>query len=272
MEQTKGPSSQSCSFSSGHVWMWELDYKESWVLKNWCFWTVVLEQTLESPLDCQEIQPVHPKGNQSWIVIGRKLQLQYLGHLMWRADSLEKTPMLGKIEARRRRGRQKMRGLDVITDSMDVSLSKLGVGDGLVMGSLVCCSPWGCKEWDMTDWATELKWNRERKDHMSLNAFVGIKRHLVLAGSSRARPLCSAVSPAGRVLVLTLWSSQYISEKCFLMHFHFGQLHLFHLFLSSMCVLNGNSYFLKYVCDLTCKSETGKWQVRKWTGVTLRWQ
>ena len=67
----KGPSSQSCGFSSNHVGMWELDYKESWVPKNWCFWTVVLEKTLESPLDCKEIQPVHTKGNQSWIFIGR---------------------------------------------------------------------------------------------------------------------------------------------------------------------------------------------------------
>ena len=67
----KGPSSQSCGFSSGHVWMWELHYKESWALKNWCFWTVVLEKTLESPLDCKEIQPVHLKGNQSWIFIER---------------------------------------------------------------------------------------------------------------------------------------------------------------------------------------------------------
>ena len=67
----KGPSSQSPSFSSSHVWMWDLDYKESWGPKNWCFWTVVLENTLESPLDCKEIQPVHPKGNQSWIFIGR---------------------------------------------------------------------------------------------------------------------------------------------------------------------------------------------------------
>ena len=67
----KGPSSQSYGFSSSHVWMWELDYKESWVLKNWCFWTVMLEKTLESPVDCKEIQPVHPKGNQSWIFIGR---------------------------------------------------------------------------------------------------------------------------------------------------------------------------------------------------------
>ena len=67
----KGPSSQSYSFSSGHVCMWELDYKESWALKNWCFWAVVMEKTFESPLDCKEIQPVHPKGNQSWIFIGR---------------------------------------------------------------------------------------------------------------------------------------------------------------------------------------------------------
>ena len=67
----KGPSSQTYGFSSSHVWMWELDYKENWVLKNWCFWTVVLEKTLESPLDCKVIQPVHPKGDQSWVFIGR---------------------------------------------------------------------------------------------------------------------------------------------------------------------------------------------------------
>ena len=81
--------------------MWELDYKESWALNNWCFWTVVLEKTLESPLDSKEIQSVHPEGNQSWIFIARtdvKLTLQYFGHLMQRADSFEKTLMLGKIE------------------------------------------------------------------------------------------------------------------------------------------------------------------------------
>ena len=67
----KGPSSQGYGFSSGHVWKWELEYKESWAVKNWCFWTVVLEKTLESPFDCKEIQPVHPKGDQSWVFIGR---------------------------------------------------------------------------------------------------------------------------------------------------------------------------------------------------------
>ena len=102
--------------------MWELDYKESWAPKNWCFWTVVLEKTPESPLDCKKIQTVHPKENQSWIFTG-KMELQYLGHLMGRTDSLEKTVMLGKIEGRRRRGRQRMRWLDGITDSMDMSLS-----------------------------------------------------------------------------------------------------------------------------------------------------
>ena len=117
----KGPSSQSYGFSSSHVWMWELDYKDSWVPKNWCFRTVVLEKTLESPLDCKGIQPVHPKGNQSWMFIGRTdvgVKLQHFGHLMQRADSFEKTLMLEKIEGRRRRGWQRMRWLDGITDSV----------------------------------------------------------------------------------------------------------------------------------------------------------
>ena len=102
----KGPSSQSYGFSSGHVWMWKLDYKESWVLKNWWFWTAVLEKTLESPLDWKAIIAVNPKVNQSCSLEGliQKLKLQYFGHLIGRTDSLEKTLMLGKIEGRRRRG------------------------------------------------------------------------------------------------------------------------------------------------------------------------
>ena len=108
--------------------MWELDYKESWLPKNWCFWTVVLETTLENPLDWKEIQPVNPEGNQSWIFIGRtyaKSETSIFGHLMQITDSLEKTLMLGKIEGMRRRGRQRMRWLDGITGLMDMNLSKL---------------------------------------------------------------------------------------------------------------------------------------------------
>ena len=89
----KGPSSQGYGFSSGHVWMWELDCEESWEPKNCCFWTVVLEKTLESPLDYKVIQPVHPKRCQSWVFTGRtdvEAETQYFGHLMWRADSFEK--------------------------------------------------------------------------------------------------------------------------------------------------------------------------------------
>ena len=123
--------------------MWELDCKEIWVPKNWCFWTVVLENTLQSPLECKEIQPVHLKGNQSWI----------FGHLMWRTDSFEKTLMLGKIEGRRRRGQHRMRWLDGITDLMDIECKYApGVGDG--QGSLTCCSPWGHRVG--TNWVAEL--------------------------------------------------------------------------------------------------------------------
>ena len=124
----KSPSSHSYGFSNSHIWMWELDYKETWALESWCFWTVVLEKTLEGLLECKEIKQVHLKGNQSWIFTGwtdAKAETPILWPPDSRTDSFEKTPMLGKTEGRRRRGRQRMRQLDGITDSMDVSLSKL---------------------------------------------------------------------------------------------------------------------------------------------------
>ena len=124
----KSPSSQRYGFSSSHVWMWELNFKESWVLKNWCFWTMVLEKAPESPLECKEIKPVHPKGDHPGCSLEElmlKLKLQYFGHLMRRADSFEKTLVLGGIEGKWRREQQRIRWLTGIINSMDMSLGGL---------------------------------------------------------------------------------------------------------------------------------------------------
>ena len=126
--QKKGLSNQTYGFPSSHVWMWELDYKESWVPKNWYFWTVVLEKTLESPLDWKEIQPVHRKGNQSWIFTGRT-DAEAETPMLWPPDVknwlLGKDPDAGKDWRQEERGWLRMRWLDGITDSMDMGLGGL---------------------------------------------------------------------------------------------------------------------------------------------------
>ena len=139
----KGPSSQSYGFSSSHVWMWELDNKEGWAVKNWCFQTVVLEKTLESSLECKEIKPVNPKGNQPWIFIGRT-GTEAATPILWPPDAKSwLIPLMrGKIEGKRRRGQQRMRWLDSITDPMNMNFSKLWEKSG-GQRSLACCNPWG---------------------------------------------------------------------------------------------------------------------------------
>ena len=167
---SKGPSSQGYGFSSGHVWVWGLDCEESWALKNWCFWTLVLEKTLESPLDCKEIQPIHSKGDQSWVFFGRN-------------DAKAETPILcpphvkswligtdsdaGRGWGQEEKGTTEgeMAGWHHQLDGREFGWT-LGVGDG--QGGLACCNSWGCKESDTTvqlDW-TELKLLKTKEDKL----------------------------------------------------------------------------------------------------------
>ena len=159
----KGPSSQSYGFSSSHVQVWELDHEESWLLKHWCFWTVVLEKTLKSPLDCKKIKPVHPKENQSWIFIGRT-DAEAEAPILW--PSHAKNWLIGKDPDAEKDWRQEEKEM---TEDKNVGWhhwlnghefeQALGVGDG--QRSLACCSPWGSKESHMTEW---LNWAKYRLD------------------------------------------------------------------------------------------------------------
>ena len=147
----KGPSSKSYGFPSIHVCIWELDHEESWVLKNWCFWTAMLEKTLESPLDCKEIQPVHPKGNQSWIFTGRT-DAEAEAPIFWSSDVIRR--LIGKVPDTGKDWGQKKRASEDETAGRHHRCNRHELEqtpkDGEGQGGLACCSPWRCKELDMT--------------------------------------------------------------------------------------------------------------------------
>ena len=188
----KGPSSQSYSFLSSHVWMWELDYKESWAQKNWCFWTVMLEKILESPLDCKEIQPVHPKGDQSWVFIGRT-DANAETPILWPPHA--KSWLIGKDPDARRDWGQEEKGTTEdemagrhhwlnghefewtleVGDGQGGLVWTLEVGDG--QGGLACCNSWGRKEMDMTErlnWTSKIQFynNKHLRIHTSHKMFI----------------------------------------------------------------------------------------------------
>ena len=182
----KGPSSQGYVFSSGHVWMWELDYKESWTLKNWCFWTVVLEETLESPLNCKEIQPVHPKGDQSWIFIGRT-EVEAEIPILWPLDAkswfIGKDPDAGKDWGQEEKGmtEDEMVGWHHWLDGHEFEWT-LRVGDG--QGGLACCDSWGHKELDTTEWLnwSELMWHWRCFSEIPMKIIFS-RDHILIAGT-----------------------------------------------------------------------------------------
>ena len=150
----KGPYNQSYGFSSSHIWMWELDHKEGRASKNWCFWTVVLEKTLENPLDCNGIKPVNPKENQPWILIGSS-NAEAEAPVLWPPDVkswlFRKDPDAGKDWRQEKKAttEDEMVGWHHWLDGHEFEQIP---GDGEGQGSLVCCNPWGCKELGMTEW------------------------------------------------------------------------------------------------------------------------
>ena len=177
----KVPSSQSYGFSSGHVWIWELDNKESWVQKNWCFWTVVWEKTLESPLDYKEIKSVNPKGNQPWIFFGRT-DAEAETRILWPPHV--KSWLIGKDPDAGRDWRQEEKGMT--EDEMAGWHHRLnghefertpGVGDG--QGGLVCCNSWGCKESDTTE---QLNWTEAFSFLSQIWMKVMLSRVFLVAG------------------------------------------------------------------------------------------
>ena len=188
----KCSSSQSYGFSSSHIWMWELDHRERWTQKNWCFWTVVLEKPLESPLDCKEIKSVNPKRNQSWIFIG---STDAEASILWPTDA--KNWLIGKDPDDGKDWRQEKKGMGMTEDEMvgwhhwlNGHEFKQTLGDGEGQESVVCCSPWGCKE----------TWLNKRLD-LSSNTFRENDSGLVLSSDLKTK----TEPPASRTRVSAAW-------------------------------------------------------------------
>ena len=177
-------------------WMWKLDCEESWVPKNWCFWTVVLEKTLASPLDCKEIQPVHPKGDQSWVFIGRtdaKAETPILWPPHAKSWLIGKDPDAGRAWGQEEKGttEDEIAGWNHRLNGHEFERTP-GVGDG--QGGLVCCDSWGRKESDMTEW---LNWTELNLSHISpWSCFYWLYR---------ASPSSAAKNTINLLLVLIFW-------------------------------------------------------------------
>ena len=172
---TKVRLSQGYGFSSGHVWMWEFDYKERWGPKNWCFLSVVLEKTLESPLDCMEIKSVNPKGNQSWILIGSadaEVEAPILLPSDVKCQLTGKNPDAGKYWGQEKKGttEDEMAGWHHRLNGHGFGWTP-GVGDG--QGGLACCGSWGRKELDTTEW---LKWTEEKVQVRKFHNLLDVKK------------------------------------------------------------------------------------------------
>ena len=218
----KGLSSQGCGFSCGHVWVWELDCEEGWVPNNWCFWTVVLEKTLESPLDCKEIQPVHSEGDQPWDLFGRN-DAKAEAPVLWPPHA--KSWLIGKDSDAGRDWGQEEKG--TTEDEMagwyhwlDGRQSEWTRGDGDGQGGLACCDSWGRKESDTTErlnW-TELNWTErvEWWNNTTISVFLKKSSHGSGQWTERARP---CLIKCNKNLIKASVNIQFISSHSFLPSF-----------------------------------------------------